>query len=346
MSSTMATISPFERDIASQPEALRAFAQLPTPLADRLEPRGRGVYERIVLTGMGSSHFAALPSWRRLVAAGHPAWWVDTGQLLDSPELLTPGTLLVATSQSGASGEVVALLDRLGASGEAVQIVGITNDESSPLAQRADTTVLLRSGAEATVSTKSYLNTLAAQDRLTAALLGSAADDLWAAAKVIEGFSPPDVLADIAQSFATTLDARLVYVGYQDQAATALYAGLITKEAAKIPADGYVGGQFRHGPLELAGPGLTAVLFGGQEASSNESLVLLASELVASGSTVLGVGPLKVEGVVDVPVPEGDVTTQLAHGSLVAQHLAVALARARGITPGAFRYGTKITTAL
>ena len=91
--------TPFERDVADQAEALRAFAQSAlSPAVTRLLGRR---YDRIVLTGMGSSHFAALPGWRRLADAGHPAWWVDSGQLLDAPGLITPGTLLVATSQSG-----------------------------------------------------------------------------------------------------------------------------------------------------------------------------------------------------------------------------------------------------
>jgi len=91
--------TPFERDIDDQAEALRAFAQSAlSPAVTRLLGRR---YDRIVLTGMGSSHFAALPGWRRLADAGHPAWWVDSGQLLDAPGLITPGTLLVATSQSG-----------------------------------------------------------------------------------------------------------------------------------------------------------------------------------------------------------------------------------------------------
>lgn len=339
----MAT-SPFERDIADQPDALRALAQSPaSPPLPALRP---GDYERVVLTGMGSSHFAALPSWRRLVAAGHPAWWVDTGQLLDAAELVTPETLLVATSQSGASGEVVALLDRFRNDAAPARIIGVTNDEHSPLAQQADLTVLLHSGDEATVSTKSYLNTLAVLDRLAAGLLGTTGDDVLAVAKAVEEFSPLDTLTDLARPLGSMPGARLVYVGYQDQGATALYAGLITKEAAKIPADGYVGGQFRHGPLELAGSGLTAVLFGGRAAHQNESLVLLARDLVASGSVVVGVGALGVEGVVELPVPEGDALAQLAHGSLVAQHIAVAVARARGITPGAFAYGNKVTTAL
>src|SRR4051794_4373483 len=103
------TTSPFEHDIADQGEALARFAQAPVPA--RLATLVQREHARVVLTGMGSSHFAALPSWRRLVGAGQPVWWVDTGQLLDSPQLMTPDTLVVATSQSGASGEIVALLE-------------------------------------------------------------------------------------------------------------------------------------------------------------------------------------------------------------------------------------------
>src|SRR3981081_1372175 len=109
------SMSPFEMDIDDQADALRALLQSP-PQPELAEVLGRR-YERIVLTGMGSSHSAALPTWRALAADGRPVWWVDTGQLLDTPELVTPQTLLVATSQSGASGEIAALFE----SGSAVR---------------------------------------------------------------------------------------------------------------------------------------------------------------------------------------------------------------------------------
>ena len=74
------------------------------------------------------------PGWRLVVAAGRGAWWVDSGQLLDSPRLITPDTLLVVTSQSGASGEVAALLDPGGDQPLVPRaVVGITNDNGSPL---------------------------------------------------------------------------------------------------------------------------------------------------------------------------------------------------------------------
>jgi glucosamine--fructose-6-phosphate aminotransferase (isomerizing) len=199
MNLTDSGLSPFERDIADQADALRAYAHsAPPPERTTL---ASGQYDRVILTGMGSSHFAAV------ICAGRPA-----------------------------------------------AIIGITNDPASPLAGQADIFIPLHSGCEATVSTKSYLNTLAALERLAALLTGAPAEDVWDTIKTVEAFSCPAALAGIAADFTSDHDARLAFVGFAEQAATALYAGLITKEAAKVPAEGYIGGQFRHGPLELAGP--------------------------------------------------------------------------------------------
>jgi glutamine---fructose-6-phosphate transaminase (isomerizing) len=335
--------TPFERDIDEQAEALRTFAQsaLPPALARLL----RGQYDRIVLTGMGSSHFAALPGWRRLVDAGHPAWWTDSGQLLDTPGLITPGTLLVVTSQSGASAEVVAMTGRRSPVARAAALVAITNDPDSPLARRADGVVGLHCGDEATVSTKSYLNSLAAHERITAVINGTRSADPGEMVKAVEEFGRTDLLRAIAAGFCAAPDGRLVYIGFGDRAASALYAGLITKEGAKVPAEGFVGGQFRHGPLELAGPGLTAVLFGGDE-QGHGSARQLGADLLASGSTVLAAGDLDLAGAVHVGSPAGGTLAQLAHDALLAQHLTVEIAATRGITPGVFTYGRKVTTAL
>jgi glucosamine--fructose-6-phosphate aminotransferase (isomerizing) len=336
--------SPFERDIDDQAEALQEF--LRSRPSSRLSEVARGTYDRIVLTGMGSSHSAALPTWRHLTQNGYRAWWVDSGQLLDTPRLVTRETLLIVTSQSGASGEVSALFDP--ASGvNAKAVVGVTNDPDSPLGKRADAIIELRSGNEATVSTKSYLNTLAAHRRLLAAMTSPPADgDAGSATGFLNRFSPAPQTAALAESVARSGQARVAFVGDGDHAASALYAGLITKEAAKVPAEGYIGGQFRHGPLELAGEGLTAILFG-VFCDGKPSLRQLAGDLVATGATVALVGDVTIPGTQTILVPEGGGTlTALIADALVAQRFAVGVAKARGIEPGAFRYGSKVTTAL
>ncbi len=342
------TLSPFELDIATQPDALREFAQA-SPSTELAAIAHRD-YDRVVFTGMGSSHIAALPSWRQLVAEGRSTWWVDTGQLLDSPRLITPATLLVISSQSGASGEITALLgpdDRQPA--RPLAIAGITNEPGSPLGRASDAVILLHSGAEATVSTKSYLNTLAAHQQLLHVLTGTttAPDSPRDTAKLISDLDPVPAAAALAQAVATTAsNPRIAFIGARDHAATALYASLITKEAAKIAAEGFIGGQFRHGPLELAGPGLSAILFGAWADDPASPITGLAADLVTTGADVTVVGDLAIPGARTITIPRGALLTELAAGAVVAQHIAVRIAYARGIQPGAFAYGQKVTTTL
>jgi glutamine---fructose-6-phosphate transaminase (isomerizing) len=353
MEPNLVTLSPFETDIAAQPDALRAFAR--GAARPELAAVLQGHYDRVIFTGMGSSHFAALPSWRRLVAGDYPTWWVDTGQLLDSERLITPATLLVITSQSGASGEITALLTPDSRPpGRPRAVVGITNEAASPLAEHADAIIALRCGAESTVSTKSYLTSLAAHQHLLHVLTGAAGTAapvtetaVTETADLIENLGPvADAAGALARVLTTAANPRVAYIGSKDHAATALYAGLITKEAAKIAAEGFIGGQFRHGPLELAGPGLSAVLFGAWAGDTATPLAALAADLIASGADVTLVGDLVSPGARTVAIPRGHTLPELAAGAVVAQHVAVAIARARGIEPGAFAYGRKVTTTL
>ncbi len=159
--------TPYELDIAMQPEAV--LAQINNPLPEALRQLKLSDYDRIVLTGMGSSDYALIPVERALIAAGLPVWRVDAGRLLDMPELVTDNTLLWATSQSGMSGEIVALLKQ---GKRPKTLIGLTNDENSELGQQADILITLKSGDEATVSSKSYLNTLIACYRTLALMLG------------------------------------------------------------------------------------------------------------------------------------------------------------------------------
>ncbi|MEU3294445.1 SIS domain-containing protein [Streptomyces longwoodensis] len=339
-------LTPYESDIAEQPAALRRFGSAPLPA--RLEKISLTDHGRVVITAMGSSHYAGLPTWRRLVAEGHPVWWVSATELLDTPELLTPDTLLIATSQSGRSGEMVALLE--GPARTVRTVIGITDSEESPLGQAADVLILLRSGPEATVSSKSYLNTVAAHQSLTGALLGTGVSDtdVEDAARALEGFEVSDELCAAAQSFTRGPEPRLALIGKRDDIATSLMGALVLKEASKIPAEGYIGGEFRHGPMETAGPGLTAVVFAAPEVATqaDPSLAALADELIRSGSDVLLVGGEPRAGARHIPLPHGPGLARTAVATRLVQQLSLDIARARGITPGAFRFGQKITTAL
>ncbi len=116
-----------------QPAVLATLAAAPAPDL----PVDLTLFSRIVLTGMGSSDYATIPLELLLCGRGLPVWRLQTSRLLDTPEMLVDGTLLWITSQSGRSGEVVALLERI-SSDRRVTIVATTNDTESPIALAAD----------------------------------------------------------------------------------------------------------------------------------------------------------------------------------------------------------------
>lgn len=343
-----ADLTPFELDMRAQPTALGSLVgqALDADTRDLLtRPWGR-----IVVTGMGSSHYVGLPTWRALVGTGRAAWAVDTGELLENPGLLTADTLLVATSQSGASGEMVELLERTasGRTAGAGAVVGIAADEHSPLATRSDAFIALRSGPEATVSTKSYLNSLVRHHQIADVLLGAHRTEATLEATIadVELVLARNDLTGVGEQALDTSKPRAAAIGKGDSAATALFAGLITKESSKVPLQGYVGGEFRHGPYELAGPGFTAFLYAAGSPDGDTTLPTLAGDLVASGATVYSVGGGPLSGVHLLEVPSGSPLSALACGAVVAEQVAVSLARANGVVPGAFIFGSKVTTAL
>ncbi|MEJ5174376.1 SIS domain-containing protein [Erwinia sp. MYb416] len=337
MSATI--LSDYEKDIEQQVEALRD--QLAYQLPQALSALDLNHYDRIVLAGMGSSDYALIPIERELIERGYPVWRIDAGRLLDMPNLVTANSLLWLTSQSGMSGEVVALLNSIT---PPKTLIGITNDTASELAKKAQVQVLLHSGSEATVSAKSYLNTLVASYRVLYALTGRNEKPLLATVHAIL----PDIAQIIrqraeAQALSDALLAhnlpRVAMIGIGADAATALTGALITKEASKVAAEGFIGGQFRHGPMETSGAGMLALLFGD---GSDNTLNTLAADLRQNGTLVVSVGPEKYADSVHLPTPT-EPLPRLLCAMLWVQHLTVTLARGNGRIPGEFLYGQKIT---
>ncbi len=164
---------PYLNDLQEQPDVLRAVratlqsAQLDAAVIDGLRT---GRFQRVVVTGMGSSLHALYPLHRALSGHGVASHSIETAELLlGFDALYSRETLLVAVSQSGESAEIVALLRRAGEFGH---VIGVTNDPKSRLGRKAASTVTLQAGVESTVSCKTYLNTLAVLHWLGAQLTG------------------------------------------------------------------------------------------------------------------------------------------------------------------------------
>lgn len=337
--------SPYELDIADQPRALTAL--LASELPDLSALRSSG-FEKIVLTGMGSSHYAAYSTWRTILAS-YPTWWVPTNELLDTLDLVDGKTLLWITSQSGASGEIVELLDRLKGAHRPHTVLAVTNEPKSPLGKQADIVLNICCGDEYTVTTKSYVNTCVMHALAAKQVIGQCTDEVLAEAAtlppVIQSILDDPLPTDAVE--ALTAAHTIAMVGGVVGGITAQTGALITKEASKVAAEGYVGGAFRHGPFEMAGrPELTVVILTADAPQTSTSLRQLSDDLVDAGTRVVTVGPDQWPGVVNVPTPNGAELTQLVTGILRLQQVTVALARNAGLVPGKFFHGQKVTSAL
>ncbi|OBH60713.1 SIS domain-containing protein [Mycobacterium sp. E2479] len=308
-------------DAEAQARSLLKFDQAPISLG--LYPLIRDRHRRIVLTGMGASHFAALPSWRRLVAAGKSAWWVDTETLLDNPQLVTSDSLLIATSRSGSGRHALALTSRLGRTMKPAAMVAITDDPASPLAAVADCEVLLRS--EASRSPTGFLNALIVHEYVASMILNQDNDDVSGTARVVATATLPAELREVAADVAAQHESRLAYAGCDGHAAAALYAALLTTEATEIAAEAHITGQHRRDLVRRANEQLTAVLFG-CHSHPNAALHALADDLMAAGSNVVVLGGAGIPGSTHIPSPTRDVGAEVAHNVMVIEHFVSALA--------------------
>lgn len=248
-------------DLERVPMVLRGHAdaareRLAIPGAINSSPR------RIVLTGLGSSRFAALVVAPALLAAGLEVIVEHASTIQPAP--IGPGTLLVPISSSGRTLETVAAAERGGRAGAAV--LAITNQSVSPLAAAADAVLPLRAGDETSgIASVTYAATVAALCRL-AASLGVRLD-------------AGPLLEDAAANVESVLASRAAWKGWAadilgtgaavhllaDAAAlgTAEQAALLFREGPRINADVTDAGDWLHVGLYTALPGYRAVLLSG-----------------------------------------------------------------------------------
>jgi glutamine---fructose-6-phosphate transaminase (isomerizing) len=337
---------PYLHDLLAQPEAVagtcRALHHI--DLGSIPERFHEGAFDRVVLTGMGSSHHALHVTTPELSATRRPVILIETSELVQVHSgLLTKQTLLVAVSQSGESAEIRRLVEQIPAG---CCLVGVTNSPTSALARAAAVTLGTAAGAETTVACKTYLAAVTALLWFTATLQGvdprTAAADLAPAAAVIANYL--SAWRDHVRLLVDLLPAvrHLYLTGRGASLAAAGQGALTLKEAARFPAEAISTAAFRHGPLEVLGPESAVLVLEGPVNLAPLNLQFL-EDLRGLGTNVLQLGrssiqpPLRIPPVSDRLLPFVEV--------LPLQLTSLALAALAGREAGCFRFASKITRA-
>ncbi len=269
------------RDILSQPEALhRTFGALaePATLQGLCARLNKGKFQRIVLTGMGSSFHALHPLDLQLIRHGFTSIMVETSELIHyKSRFFDPKTLIVAVSQSGQSAEMVRLAE---VNRKRSPVIAVTNTPGSALAEHATAVLFTQAGSESSVSCKTYVATLMGLkwlgDILCERDVRQSRRELKHAAPAVAAY-----LADW-KSYVLALAHRLepirhLFLVGRGASLAAVGTGALTiKESDHFHAEGMSSASFRHGPFEMLSAETLVIVFSGDAKTRELNRRLLA----------------------------------------------------------------------
>ena len=323
------------KEIHEQPAVLRRIAAGWGEHASRLAALV-GEAREVFMVGCGTAGHAALAAQYLLGRiAGRRVTFVLASEFPYLRDFVGEGSLVIALSQSG---ETIDVIDAAQAGrSRGARIAALVNVEGSTLWRLADCAVPLGAGPERCVlATKSFTAKLAillrvahaaaGQPEVGAALVGEAADEI------------ERLLADDRRGAIRAIAERLqrcdhlFAIGRGPSYPLALEAALKIKEVSYIHAEGFAGGELKHGVIALIEQGTPCLVLAPRD-ETRDDILSGAMEVKARGAWLIGISPDAHEAF-DAHIPVADLGPATPMASAVpAQLLAYDLAILRGHDP-------------
>lgn len=241
---------------------------------------------RVIFTACGSSYYASLVGTNLLQEHGILCNNVLSSEFAGISESLSDKDLVICISQSGETADIIYAIKI--AKKANCTVVGVVNVPNSTIDRESDMTIHLNAGPELCVlSTKSFTSQVAFFMLLWERMRGwpipfgaieNAIYNLIAS-------STREIISNIALEL---YEKDHIYcLGRGEQYPVALEAALKIKEVSYIHAEGFAGGELKHGSIALIEQGTPCILF----VSDQHKYEILANgaELKARGATIIGV---------------------------------------------------------
>jgi len=201
-------------------------------------------------------------------------------------------TLIIAVSQSGETADVLSATRS--AKKKGAKVISVVNVMGSSLMRESDTHVQTLAGPEICVlSTKSYTTQLAILNLIAYELAGKYKEGKAKMKELIryvyyltsESFS--EHIKQLSEKLRYV--QNLFIIGRSSEFPTALEAALKIKEVSYIHAEGFAGGELKHGSIALIDNGTPCIVFTSRE--TEKEIISNALEIKARGGYIIGVGP-------------------------------------------------------
>ncbi len=212
--------------------------------------------------------------------------------------IIDAGTLVIAISQSGETMDTLMAVRHAKAAGG--RVLAICNTNSSTIPRESDAVLYTHAGPEiAVASTKALLTQMVAVyliglhlAQVNGALKDAEVESLYKELlelprKIEQILETVEPLRALTRSFAE--NNIVLFLGRNIGYPVALEGALKLKELAYIHAEGFAGGELKHGPIALIDQGtpVIAILPAGHEHALDEKMLSNIQEVKARGARVI-----------------------------------------------------------
>ncbi len=288
------------------------------------------------LVGCGTAHKACMAAeYFFSVVAEHHVNVTSAGEFKVHHHFLKPESLVIVVSQSGETADVLEAMNIAKAKGS--KVLAIVNSEGSTIHREADYTLLINAGPErAVASTKALTGQMAVLLMIAYAMNDKLHDGktllLETAAQINDMLNPRYVnhiesLADKIQTH-----ENIYIIGKSWNFPMALESAIKIQEVSYIHAEGFAGGELKHGPIALIEEGTPCITLAGND-EVTQDIISNTIEIKSRGAMTIGIAPENNEAYEEwIKVPDAG-AAQAIMNIIPIQVLSYFLAVKRGMDP-------------
>jgi glucosamine--fructose-6-phosphate aminotransferase (isomerizing) len=206
---------------------------------------------------------------------------------------LKPSTLMITISQSGETADVLEAVEV--AKKEGVKVISLVNVMGSTLDRVSDHTFLINAGPEkAVASTKATTSQLALVTLLAYASAGKLEEGkrlLMETASAVNDMLNPRYEEHIKRLAEKIKNEPNIYIiGRSLNYPMALESAIKIQEVSRIHAEGFAGGEMKHGPLALIHKGTPCIALVAND-EVRKDIISNSMEAKARGAYIIGISP-------------------------------------------------------
>jgi glucosamine--fructose-6-phosphate aminotransferase (isomerizing) len=250
----------------------------------------------VYIVACGSSYNAAKAAEGEFLKNGLIPRIIHAHEFEQYEKFLSVDSTILAISQSG---ETLDLINAAKiAKSRGAKINAIVNVKGSSLARLSDKNIFMNVGPEICVlSTKSYTAQVAILMLLASSLIKKPNESKQEIEEIVRHIYY--LTSESARKHTKELSQILRYsnhiftIGRGRDYATAMEAALKIKEVSYIHAEGFAGGEIKHGPIAMIEHGTPCIVFVPNK--NNQDILSNAQELKSRGAFIIGISEKKDE---------------------------------------------------